>query len=85
MTRKEAQAYALQKIDERIKEVGENGIAFGAPLRGKSQWTWKELREIAEKDSHEYGKNIIDDVLAMEQWKKDHDDTLIGHGVYTLG
>ena len=74
MTRKEAQKEALSSIDEHIAIEGENAIALMAPQPGKNSWTWKELRESVVNDIPLDGTNTnpIDDVLAMEKWKKEH-------------
>lgn len=72
MTRKEAQKEALNSIDERIAIEGENAIALMAPQPGKNSWTWKEFREAVINDIPLDGTNtnLIDDVLAIEKWKK---------------
>lgn len=74
MTRNEAQKEALSLIDERIAIEGENAIALMAPQPGKNSWTWKELRESVINDTPLDGTNTnpIDDVLAMDAWKKEH-------------
>ena len=74
MTRKEAQKEVLRMIDEYIKKEGENMVALMAPQPGKNSWTWKELRESVINDIPLEGEkyNLIDDVLSMDKWKKEH-------------
>jgi hypothetical protein len=50
ITREQAQKIVLENIEKEIKKHGEDAVALLSPKTGKSSWTWKELKEAAEKD-----------------------------------
>ena len=79
ITREQAQKIVLKSIEDEIKKHGEDAVALLSPKKGKSSWTWKELKEAAEKDSclEDSDMNQIDTLIR-------YDEYLIKHKGYGL-
>jgi hypothetical protein len=68
ITREQAQKIVLKSIEDEIKKHGEDAVALLSPKKGKCSWTWKELKEAAEKDVCLEDSNInqIDSIIRYD-------------------
>lgn len=74
MTRKEAQALAIEWADKQIEARGGGAIFCCAPKQGNNVWTLREFREAAINDTSLAGggTNPVDDILSLEKWCEEH-------------